>query len=249
MPRLPATSSSYDRKNLVPVSSLVLSRNEEGLTDLEFWDIREGNLVNPRPLTTPQLRDFLSVASRRTAKEKRTLHGTIPPGTVSINAQSMCFVIPPAEHVIHLSKGGNDVRSEKMWLPAMLFDYTGPHHSLYVFWSKGTTEQIVCGEKCLIPAPMPNMDENGHLCLGSVFRNVKFSQNIGVMQTRVLKAFFGGAFTEWRNENIGPILDHCKLMATHNNGREKRKMFWTGESECIELNEFVTQAKWRHLKS
>lgn len=204
-----------------PVTAIVLSENSTRTAKcVTAFDIQAGQLVNPRPVDDKAIDQLTKPLIKKRSKPKH-FSGLIPPRTISVEPTSMIFWIPEGEHTVFF---GDKVDNKVLlWLPPLLFEYTGPHHRVMVHWMLGSEEALREGKNILLPAPMPNIS-GGNLCLGSSMDKVKFTPNIALMQKGVVDSFFNSSFNEWRDKFTGPIMKWCIEMALPKN-KMSRNLF------------------------
>lgn len=196
----------------VPVSALVLYRNKQGRSSVENWRIEQGRLVDPRPVLSTEIQELYKAVRAGQKGGSKSFHGLVPKGTVLVDKCRMMFIIPPSRRTLLLERKDGLERADTM-LPEMLFDYHGPAHTLYAYWSFGTGKG-----KRFMSAPMPNISD-GFVCLGTSMKKVQFVPEMQLMQQRIIGSFFGSTFNEWRDPIMGTAIATCMKLAGH--GRVK----------------------------
>ena len=228
---------------MVPKAAIVLHENITGQTAIELYRIYEGRLTSPRRISNEEANELANVIGTR---EGSGFNGILPPGTLYVNEYKMAFLISAGEHIILLdAKDGKKVK-EHVWMPQMLFVFSEQPRNLSVYWCSGTPSNIFQGAKCFLPAPLPNTNDGGNVCLGDSMQKKQLLSDVKKAQDQVLKSFFGSTFNEWRYEYVAPILKHCGSL-TGKGKATLRNQFFSGQTTCPELNSYINQEKWQSL--
>lgn len=187
-----------------PVLALVLQSSEEGTNPVvEVWDIQKGLLCNPRP---PASDDLKAIAKACVGdKHNTSLNGYIPPGTIYVNDKTMLFMHPAERTTIFLEskKGTEEI---ELFLPRTLFLYTGPLHNVSAYWTRSTDAQVLGGTFKAIGCPLPNINKDGGVCMGSALRDKPYTSKMDDMQNAVIEGFLRSTFNEWRHEDIAKVI-------------------------------------------
>lgn len=208
-----------------------------------MWDVHEGNLVNPRPISNALIKDLYHIVKPFRPEEK-AFSGPVPQGTLWMDKTAMAF-FRPARTVRFLMEKAKDKKAAETiaFMPASVIAYKGPEHEIMILWSKGSFDDVASGTSVLMGAELPNMDENGTLCLGSAMMNVRFRESIASMQKHCWNAIVNSEFNEWRREETSACM---KLMTEAANDPVKQRRLAAldfGE----DMNEKFKKRRWRTL--
>jgi hypothetical protein len=202
-----------------PVSALVLYRNRRQDICLEHWQIDQGKLRDPRPLSEDEV-DRLAKALRKVNRKRSNgyFHGLIGPGTLFLDRQRMVFRVPAGDRTVFLERAGTGVPANKqvdLYVPEMVFMYQGPRHRVHAYWKvpAALVPRKQQKEDWIVGAPMPNITQ-GSVCLGTSMRRVKFDPDPLIMQKLVIRTFFGSVFNEWNHPLTGAPMARCRQYYT-----------------------------------
>lgn len=206
---------------------------------VEIFDIHGDRLVNPQ---APSQRALVGLRSILINKKEMGFHGLITTDVVFVHEQTIAFIVPGTDRKINGPDG-----QLQLWVPEMLFVYTGStkrHHDLYVYFIKGSREELLLEKEILTPAWWMNVDKaNGRVCLGTVFQKLSFEPSIVVMKDKVIKTFFTGKFTEFRGhqEFIGILGKLHGKTAVWKDRMIKKAMgkFFKKDKEWLSINQVL----------
>ena len=211
---------------LVPRAAIVIYKSNDHSAALEHWSIENGQLKDPSPINDKDISELLKAAKKARVKkigEGSDLCGITNGDLFYVKGKRMIFQKPSGVYSLVFGEKSLPV---KYWLPPIFFDYTGPQHSLSAYFFLGNLPD----PKLILPAAMPNISENGHVCLGSAMKNHKYINKIDVMMSRITSGFYHSAFSEWRSKYVIAIMDLCKSMADSKESEEvKIKKFFSSK--------------------
>lgn len=136
---------------------------------LEVFDIKNGKVINPRPLTPEQAKGLLSVI---TEKESSVKLGHIEPNMMYLNIIDsdnieMVWWEPPQK--MEILSDLECIPTDDYYIPGLLYHCKGDE-DINVYAYKGTSFKK--GDK-LFQAPFPNIGSGGDLCLGTAKSKVE----------------------------------------------------------------------------
>ncbi len=243
------TVEEVKANSMMAHSALVLYKGKQGTKDaalMELYQIDKntGLLHSPRRINEDDLAELGQIAGKRSIV---SLGGMIPSNVFYVNKSSMGIYLPAGVHRIFLNQGDTvKAKEELVWLPAMVFFYSGPRHYVKAYWCKGTIEEVREDRAVLTGAPMPNVS-GGTVCLGTSMSNVTYTNDIESMADVVIERFFGSAFNEWRTKDMREIMNRCKDIAADPDVRtiDIQKLFWHHVSP--EMHEHLKSNPWRRF--
>lgn len=214
-----------DYKMMEPRMAIVLYMNGSKEAVLEKFDIDSstGNLVNPARLTEENTRELSNALV--TDGVQGMMSGTMPPYTLRVTRTSIAFGIPRGKRTLLLDTNDGKPKKQDVWMPDMVLSYRWTSfHNLDVFWTrsleKAMAEPYV---QHLWPAPTPNTDEVGNVCLGNTMDKVKFGISAFKMASDVIRCFMHGTFNEWRSEETIAMM---KVMTAAAKNPKIASNFW-----------------------
>ena len=245
---------SIGKKILVPTKALVLFENDDKnkKNALEFCRIEGGVLLDFSPITDIEVRAFVRAAKKvsvdKLHKSNPDLCGPTKMKVVYLSGKHMIFHQPAGEYTLHFGTKG---KSEKYWLPPMIFNYKGPQHELDAFMFSGDVDAVLELKEKLIPALLPNISSSGEVCLGNSMAKAKYEANIPNMMKKILASFYNSSFSEFRFEENGPFLSECKeVLSLKTSDKEKTKRVinsepikqWLKKARVLTLDELVKKS-------
>lgn len=177
---------------------------------VERWLVDGTRLHSPAVPDMAQL-DALGELLTKSTGVKPFGRQLLPEGTLWIERFGMAFYQPGGVREMHIRR--KEDKPRRTWVPPMVFTYKGPKHDIRVHWCSGDIKDVRENAKVLFPAPMPNMDKRGNLCIGSSMQGVTYTNHPADMQEIVLERFWSSTFNEWRSEHIEAIMNHCMDIA------------------------------------
>lgn len=209
--------------------ALVMYKNQSQSGWLERFDVApNGMLVNPQRVTAATTSDLLDALSQ--AENREGFNGVLPPWTFRMTNNSIVFGIERGLHAIALEDNKGKVKRVQVWMPDTVFSYkwTG-FHDVDVFWTRSLMEVMmqIPTAQLLIPAPLPNTDLSGNLCLGDTMDKVKFGCPPTKMAEQIVHCLLNGSFNEWRD---GFASDMIKVMMAAADHEPTRRNFWRHKS-------------------
>lgn len=215
-----------EKHESLPIMGIVIYRDDQGRKGLECFRIEGHRFMNP---FIPKQEHLRAIADACDASSSQgDLCGDVR-SCISISGKSMLFWVPPKKRTILLSDGTGEAKRVKVWVPMLLFSYQwSGEHQINVFWTKATPLDMVTGTRSSIlaaPCEMPNIDNEGVLCIGNSMDRVTYSESISRMQNSIVSCFFNSTFNEWRTNRVGPVM--AAMKKAHTMSDEKASdCFW-----------------------
>lgn len=259
MPRRLATPERQPLKSQIPNATLAIVlyiKADERF--IELFDVQAQRLVNPRRLDKSALQQLHQVIQQE-QRAQQVFNGSVDAHILWLEPTRMAFFVPAHVRKLHLARKGEQSSVRTVYIPDSVVIYSGPAHDVHYYWVDGTVMGrgkvldpcglIRTGKRVLTPAPLPNINPLGSLCIGTSFNRAQFKPDPLQMREHVLTHLFGGLFTEWRTERVGPLLKHAEQAATYLTERQRYMYFWhTKHSHLVEhLHQCPPQALLRWL--
>lgn len=224
--------------------------NRTATTNFEVFRITEGRLHSPRRLRGEDLED-LSKAIGSVQKKQKGFSGLIPSNVLFMSEYRIMILLPAAINRIHFGAYRENPSIKLIWTPTMLLDYQGPRHHLKAYWCSEGREGIEKGRKVLLPAPMPNTNAEGSVCLGDSMQGLHFRSDVVWMADRVVERFFSSAFSEVRSGMVAAIMHRCEEIAMDplveaGGAKDIEQAFWKHPDE--HLKKHIKQSPWKTIE-
>lgn len=227
-----------------PKLALVYSADDQGSGAMEIWRIAGNRLIDPQRPSPEGLAEL--ALHLKDVDTKDDLSGMIGPRVLYLNKKRIAFFEPCGVHTTYYATKDGPAKEVRIWTPNTVFTYDASRKEVHVYWSCENIDGVREGSSCLMAAAMPNVSSlDGHMCMGTAFDHVKMDNDIPNVCRNVSRAFYGSAFTEWRTEDIGPIMAWCEKAVT----RKKEAMTnWTEKIQNIRAKLGIS-TQWKRLSS
>lgn len=196
-----------------PQMALVVSRTPSQKNDkaqLHFYRISAQRLHSPRRVTSEDMRALAEAIGDQ--KEQPYFKGLLPEEVFYLSGTKMAFYLPAGIRRAFFRADEGKADEVLLWLPAMVFHYGGPQHSLFAYFCTGSFKELREDKAMLIGALLPNITR-GNVCLGSSMAQVRFDTDPGEMMEIIIERFFGSMFNEWRYKGMRELIEQFIDMA------------------------------------
>jgi PRTRC genetic system protein B len=183
-----------------PKAQIVLYSADKGEEAyLEYRDIRnvggKEQLGEGKPLTRNSLQEMLGVVLAADKTQIATLKQLLPSTVLYVDGRPgrnrLVWYTPAMRRNIHIEGTGKKIKKGMVWVPAMLYAVAG--ETLNVFAMATGTKRPEPGTK-LYNAPLPNVYNEGNVCMGNVKKPAKIVE-ISELIAAWDKAFWNSEFT------------------------------------------------------
>ena len=189
-------------------SALVFSAQGDQEFMLEKYLIHDNVLHSPAAVTETDMQELSGIIKR--AADQTRFEGIVPENVIYVKNSTIAIWVPEGPRRMFIHKNGK-VYERLAWIPNTVFVYSGPSHSLDMYWSLLPIKDVLADKSCLFPAPMPNVSSAG-VCIGTTMNGVTFRNNIREMAEVVVQRFYGGSFNEWGDTEID-VMALCEKAA------------------------------------